>query len=146
MRVIKFRGKRVDNGEWVYGDLLNCKNGDKRISWDDEITDEFFNNHLVIPESVGQMTTVKTDSIFGESVNLYEGDICEIPVMKPRSPNYHGSNDESKIFKATVEFEGVNPFFKNQQKGKSWQAWNRKQLHAMDIGGIKLIGTIHDKK
>lgn len=23
MRVILFRGKRVDNGEWVYGDLLN---------------------------------------------------------------------------------------------------------------------------
>ena len=22
MRIIKFRGKRVDNGEWVYGDFL----------------------------------------------------------------------------------------------------------------------------
>ncbi|WP_273702624.1 hypothetical protein [Thermoanaerobacter sp. A7A] len=23
MREIKFRGKRVDNGEWVYGDLIH---------------------------------------------------------------------------------------------------------------------------
>lgn len=28
MREIKFRGKRVDNGEWVYGDLIHCYGAD----------------------------------------------------------------------------------------------------------------------
>lgn len=27
MREIKFRGRRLDNGKWVTGDLLHSKNG-----------------------------------------------------------------------------------------------------------------------
>ena len=31
MREIKFRGKRVDNGEWVYGDLIQYESGEVSI-------------------------------------------------------------------------------------------------------------------
>lgn len=56
-REIKFRGKRIDNGEWVYGDLLqpteicdiyeiaNCKSIDGT-------------RYEVIPETIGQFTRI----------------------------------------------------------------------------------------
>ena len=30
MREIKFRGKRKDNGEWAYGNLITKKDGDTK--------------------------------------------------------------------------------------------------------------------
>ena len=50
MRTIKFRGKRVDNGEWVYGDLYTFQK--VRIRGNDGHYWEF----EVIPETVGQFT------------------------------------------------------------------------------------------
>lgn len=32
-RTIKFRGKRLDTGEWVCGDLFHPSNGTQRIYW-----------------------------------------------------------------------------------------------------------------
>ena len=63
MRDIKFRGKRKDNGEWVYGDLMT---GD---SWS-----EIHNNSgwwLVDPSTVGQFTGL-TDK---NGTEIYEGDV-----------------------------------------------------------------------
>jgi uncharacterized phage protein (TIGR01671 family) len=63
MRGYKFRGKRLDNGEWVYGDLCHGPEGKCYIAYDqdfvdtcscginDLITDRFFE---VDPETVGQ--------------------------------------------------------------------------------------------
>ena len=66
---IEFRGKRADNKEWVYGDLLNLHNGDKYIvnnKFGACIDDKgnFINTESpfvckVIPETVGQYTCVK---------------------------------------------------------------------------------------
>lgn len=70
MREIKFRGERIDNGEFVYGDLV-------KNSWGCFIIGHFsiVNNviqsviqHEVKPESVGQFTGYD---------KLYEGDIVE---------------------------------------------------------------------
>ena len=56
MREIKFRGKRVGNGQWVYGDI-------KRIFPDCKIIGivdwEFRIVHEVDPETVGQYTGLK---------------------------------------------------------------------------------------
>jgi hypothetical protein len=49
-RKIKFRGKRGDNGEWVYGNLLS--NGEFQSIWDSKTADW----RRVIPETVGQFT------------------------------------------------------------------------------------------
>ncbi|WP_338373501.1 YopX family protein [Dysgonomonas capnocytophagoides] len=70
MRQIKFRGKRNDQSEWVFGDLIEENGGDAYIVQANIIQWKQFE---VDPDTVSQFTGL-TDK---NGKEIYEGDIIE---------------------------------------------------------------------
>lgn len=120
MREILFRGKRTDNGEWVYG-LLGRYNADYENA---NIIDEFECLVPVKTETVGQYTGL-TDK---NSKRIFEGDIiksCEyndVYFVKYYADDNYPAFDV--VPEMNVECNGLS------------------HLHIVE--GIEVIGNIHD--
>lgn len=79
MRDIKFRGKRPDNGQWAYGDLIasDCMATNIMNERGDRVS--------VNAATVGQYTGLKDR----DGKDIYEGDIVAIPDCdKPQTVTY----------------------------------------------------------
>jgi len=78
-REIKYRGRRLDNGEWAYGFPCRIQEDDSTYSWimREDTTRHIANVtkviHRVDPDTIGQYTG-QTDA---HRASLYEGDIFE---------------------------------------------------------------------
>lgn len=129
MRQIKFRGKRLDNGEWVYGDLeyskrsntarIHLYNNEGAYLWEEKVD----------PDTVGQFTGLYDT----HGKEIYEGDILHTI----------GKNDltKGKHYYRSVSFERGS-FCMNVAE---YNVTN--PLHNHTIGGSlnwEVVGNIYD--
>ncbi len=124
----KFRGKRLDNKEWVYGYVAVTDNypydGTKKSAYIWKIP--CVENCIpVTPSTVGQFTNL-TDK---NGTEIYEGDVCLVTLKY-----FQIKNEKSKVtFKDgcfCFQYGCTDDYV------KTYKAW--------DVNTIEVIGNIHD--
>ena len=125
MREILFRGKRIDNGDWIEGNYEWYHKPKKHI-----ISNPYTGETKgVIPETVGQYTGI-TDK---NGTKIFEGDI-----VKTKEFGKDNGND--------VNFNNFD-IFEVIYSSASFKLNNSRRLFNMIKGqGFEVIGNIYDAK
>lgn len=126
MREILYRGKRKDNGEWMYGYLVIADERYFIATYPECITSLYYPDDIytftsfveVIPSTIGQYTglTDKNDA------RIFEGDIVTMPA-------YQGGKKKAIVY------------FKNGKFAVDGSNYNFKDICPKKM---EVIGNIHD--
>lgn len=138
MREILFRGKRVDNGEWVYGFYANIpEHHIDKLSGKDFIVS--INNGLlmeVLPETVGEYTGL-TDK---NGKKIFEGDIVKYDLWDDK---FDYCEVKFGYFYAAMDSYNGGPalgFYLADINGKADDRGFSKNMYKY----IEVIGNIYD--
>ena len=132
MRQIKFRGKRVDNGEWVYGDYFKTPLTDENSGLPPD-SGWFFltgkTNHCIGQDGVAFVVDPATVSQFTGLLDkngkeIYEGDIVYCYDHPTNIESYKGD-----VFYEDASFCVRGSMIKIGEYGTAW---------------IEILGNLHD--
>ena len=130
MRTIRFRGKRKDNGEWVYGDLrIREKEGWFYIC---EWQDVKWVSWIVIPETVGEYTGLKDKN----DKEIFEGDIVDWYYDELGSGGEGITRHEYKKCEVFWHPEFAGLMLRTKDDFGAW--------HFYEDMAIEIIGNIHE--
>lgn len=126
MREILFRGKRLDNGEWVEGDLLQYSTM----------------TVIQVKEQVGNLTRIEAFPVDPETVSQYIG----------RKDNKDRRIYEGDIVLPDDLVYGEGGCFLIQWN-EDWNGWDANRVGAKDdiytiveLGDMEIVGNIWDNK
>ena len=129
IREVIFRGKRMDNGEWIEGSLLGIDWCDKPSTYSIAPNTPVSVFYSVIPETVGQYTGL-TDK---NGVRIFEGDIV-------RYGNNTNRADNEEIYEVVFETRGGSGYFGIRiSETETWQFCLEVPTNLMEV-----IGNIYD--
>lgn len=133
MREILFRGKRVDNGEWVYGSYwhYSCSNTHQHLVFNDDVSVWV----SVDPNTVGQFTGL-TDR---NGVKIFEGDILRVTDEHKEYITFVRCVDNTLCVDIFVDNTGVLEFdYDYTAIGFAEGFWKNQSCK------VEIIGNIHD--
>jgi len=135
-REILFRGKRVDNGEWVKGYLVVCDKHYYILTGKIDIINGFpqFEHYLVIPETVGQYTGL-TDK---RGKKIFDGDIVKF--------KHGGEFAEKGIYFRNYVVEYINTFVTYGLRLRNKNIHFLFKQSTATMHGAIIIGNIHDNQ
>lgn len=135
MRDISFRGKRIDNGQWVYGGFYKEPTNDIKSGFSYIVTSSLTfagNAHAVIPETVGEYSGF----VDRNGRKIYEGDIVTREVIE-------GWTGEPK--KGVISFD--NSCFQwngTQLLSYTYQEYDSHCQKQKEVYEYLVIGNIYD--
>jgi uncharacterized phage protein (TIGR01671 family) len=137
MREIKFRGRRVDNGKWVYGLPKYGSGGNINYicGWFGEQESPLYDEIEVSPNTVGQFTECKDKN----KIEIYEGDLITMPVIY-KTPE----GGDHKIWEVVFIYSAWH--LKDENRPPSRDEYSLYQELECYEGDIKKIGNIYENK